>query len=89
MVALIESLTATGHPEVDAHYLHQVGFQQVHVPPGIRLHVGHRAGGGLEVGRGAAVDRPLGAALARRRRLHGRLAEAHVQHWSVVRISIR
>ena len=45
------------------------------------LHVRHRASGGLEVGRGAAVDGLLCRAMAGGRRLHGRLAEAHVQHW--------
>lgn len=73
-------LTATSCAKVDAHYLHEIRLEQVHIPPGRVLDVGHGAGARLEVLRRAAVDGLLRRAMSGGRRLHGRLAEAHVEH---------
>lgn len=73
-------LTATGFAKVQAHQLHHVGFQEIHIPPGRSLRLRQRAGLRREEGGCGAIDGLLWSTSAISGNLHGRLASGNVQN---------
>ena len=79
-------LTAASLSEVYPDELDHVGLEEVHVPPGLLLHLGEGAGAQVEPGAGAAVHRLLGDPAIRHAALHRSLPRRNIQNWNIQNI---